>query len=115
VFVAFATNLKPSELVDEAFLRRVQYKVFAENPTPSDFEQIFERCSQERDLPGDRTLARQLLDGYYRKHGITPRACHPRDLINQALLLASYRGQGRALTLELLEAACDGYFIQDHE
>ena len=32
VFVAFATNLKPSELVDEAFLRRVQYKVFAENP-----------------------------------------------------------------------------------
>ena len=114
VFVAFATNLKPSELVDEAFLRRVQYKVFAENPTPEDFELIFERCCQERDVPADRSLARQLLNGYYRQHGIEPRACHPRDLINHALLLASYRGLPRALTIELLESACSGYFIEDH-
>ena len=33
VLPVFATNIKPAELVDEAFLRRIQYKVFAENPT----------------------------------------------------------------------------------
>lgn len=115
VFVAFATNLKPSELVDEAFLRRVQYKVFAENPTPSAYERIFERFCEERDVDFDRTLPRQLLDGFYKTHAIAPRACHPRDLINQALLLASYRGLPRVLTLELLETACSGYFIDEQQ
>ncbi len=37
VLPVFATNIKPAELVDEAFLRRIQYKVFAENPTPDDY------------------------------------------------------------------------------
>ena len=35
VLVVFATNLQPSSLVDEAFLRRIQYKIFAQGPTPS--------------------------------------------------------------------------------
>jgi len=113
VFVAFATNLKPSELVDEAFLRRVQYKVFAENPTPAAFERIFERYCQERGVGFDRNLPNQLLEGFYKAHAIAPRACHPRDLINQALLLANYRGVPQVLTLELLETACAGYFIDE--
>ena len=47
VLVVFATNLKPAELVDEAFLRRIQYKVFAESPTHADFMQIFKNyCAQ---------------------------------------------------------------------
>ena len=44
VLVVFATNIKPSELVDEAFLRRIHYKVFAESPTVAEFMQIFENC-----------------------------------------------------------------------
>jgi SpoVK/Ycf46/Vps4 family AAA+-type ATPase len=40
--VVFATNLKPADLVDEAFLRRVQFKVLAESPSYEDFEHIFE-------------------------------------------------------------------------
>jgi predicted ATPase with chaperone activity len=113
VFVAFATNIKPSELVDEAFLRRVQYKVFAENPSPDDFIRIFEQCCRERDISFDRTLVEQLINGFYRARALTPRACHPRDLINQALLLASYRGQPRELTAELLQTACTSYFVED--
>ena len=115
VFVAFATNLKPSELVDEAFLRRVQYKVFAENPSRENFGEIFRRFCQARDIPHDEELPNQLLDGYYRRHAVTPRACHPRDLINQAMQIASYRLADRVLTLELLEAACTNYFIHDRE
>ncbi len=41
VLVVLATNIKPIELVDEAFLRRIHYKVFAENPTTAEFKQIF--------------------------------------------------------------------------
>ena len=44
VLVVFATNISPSDLVDEAFLRRIRYKVFAESPTVAEFKEIFERC-----------------------------------------------------------------------
>ena len=46
VFVAFATNIKPSELVDEAFLRRVRYKVFAEGPSVDQFVPHREHCAR---------------------------------------------------------------------
>jgi len=112
-FVVFATNIKPSELVDEAFLRRVRHKVFAENPSHEDFHRIFERCCQQRGIPFDGHIVEQLLERTYRLRGIVPRACHPRDLINQALLLASYGGEPKVLTLELLERASTGYFVDD--
>jgi hypothetical protein len=115
LFLAFATNIAPSELVDEAFLRRVQYKVFAENPSPDQFIRIFEQCCRDRDVPFDRAIVEQLLDGFYFTRAIVPRACHPRDLINQALLLAHYRGEPRVLTAELLLAACASYFVDDRQ
>jgi predicted ATPase with chaperone activity len=113
VFVAFATNIKPSELVDEAFLRRVRYKVFAQGPSVEDFIQIAENYCRERQVPFDRSIIEQLLKGYFHDHGVVRRACHPRDLINQALLLAAYRGEPRELTLELLESACAAYFVEE--
>ncbi len=115
VFVAFSTNIRPSELVDEAFLRRVRCKVLAESPTAEQFIRIFEAYCQERDVPFDHALVEQLLDGYFHDHGVALRACQPRDLITQALTLASYRGDPRELTIELLEAACAGYFVLDEE
>jgi SpoVK/Ycf46/Vps4 family AAA+-type ATPase len=113
VFVAFATNIKPSDLVDEAFLRRVRYKVFAQGPSVDEFIRIAENYCRERDVPFDRTAIEQLLSGYFKEHGVNRRACHPRDLINQALLLASYRNEPRELTLELLESACAAYFVEE--
>jgi len=115
VFVAFATNIKPSELVDEAFLRRVRYKVFANSPSIDNFTSIFERCCQERNVRFDRAMVDHLLDGYLHRHAVELRACQPRDLINQALLLANYRGEPNELTLELLESACAAYFVDDRD
>lgn len=109
----FSTNIRPSELVDEAFLRRIQYKIYAEGPTPEDFVEIFKRCCDERQIPFDRKLVDDLLQHFYRHRNIPLRGCHPRDLINQALALASYRGQPRQLTPELLESACASYFISE--
>jgi predicted ATPase with chaperone activity len=115
VFVAFATNIKPSELVDEAFLRRVRYKVYADSPSVADFVRIFEQCCKERDVSFDRGVVDRLLDGYFHRHGVSLRACQPRDLINQALLLATYRGAPRVLTSDLLETACVAYFVDDRQ
>jgi predicted ATPase with chaperone activity len=113
--VVFATNIKPAELVDEAFLRRIHYKIFAESPTLDDFLKIFDNCCEERGLSYDRRLVEQLIDGYFRPRRISLRGCQPRDLIDHALSLADYLGEPRHLTYELLEAACAGYFVDDSE
>jgi predicted ATPase with chaperone activity len=113
LLVVFATNIRPSELVDEAFLRRIHYKVFAESPTIADFKQIFENCCREREIPYDEAVVEHLLGNYYRTRNMTPRGCHPRDLIDQALAQAAYLGEPRQLTNDLLEAACASYFVDD--
>lgn len=115
VLPVFATNIKPAELVDEAFLRRIQYKVFAENPTATDFHQIFENCCRERGLDYDPELVEDLLNRQFPARKVVIRGCQPRDLIEQSLALAMYRGEPRRLTTELLEAACATYFVDESQ
>jgi predicted ATPase with chaperone activity len=113
--IVFATNLKPAELADEAFLRRIHYKIFAESPTLEEFMRIFENYCHHCELNFDRALVERMLHEYYRPRQIALRGCHPRDLIEHALSLADYLGQPRSLTDELLAAACAGYFVDDTE
>jgi predicted ATPase with chaperone activity len=111
--VVFATNLRPSELVDEAFLRRIHAKVYATGPTAREFADIFERCCIARGLDVEPALVTHLFDSFYRPRQIPLRGCHPRDLIDHALALADYRGEPRLLTPELLDHACAVYFVDD--
>lgn len=115
VFVIFATNIKPVDLVDEAFLRRIHYKVFAESPTVAEFMLIFEHCCRDRGLAFDRELVEHLLRTYYQPRKLPLRGCQPRDLIDQALSLAEYHGAPRRLTGELLDGACAAYFVDERE
>ena len=94
VLVVFATNLKPAELVDEAFLRRIQYKVFAENPSREEFLRIFENYCAGVGVPFDREVVERLLTEYLRPRKIPLRGCQPGALIEQALALARVPGQG---------------------
>jgi SpoVK/Ycf46/Vps4 family AAA+-type ATPase len=113
VMVVFATNIKPTELVDEAFLRRIQYKILAESPTPATFTQIFENTCRERSLAFDPALVEGMIASWFVPRGIALRGCHPRDLIGRALAQIEYLGLPHQLTAELLEDACASYFIAD--
>jgi predicted ATPase with chaperone activity len=113
--IVFATNIRPAELVDEAFLRRIQYKIFAESPTVEDFKQIFARCCADLGASVEPGLVEHLLLDYYRPRNIPLRGCHPRDLIKQALSLASYLDRPAHLTGDLMEAACNSYFVNDRQ
>jgi predicted ATPase with chaperone activity len=113
--IVFATNIKPAELVDEAFLRRIQYKIFAESPTVEDFKTIFGRCCRDLGASVEPGLVESLLLDYYRPRNIPLRGCHPRDLIKQALSLASYLERPPHLTPDLMEAACNSYFVNDRQ
>jgi predicted ATPase with chaperone activity len=113
--IVFATNIRPAELVDEAFLRRIQYKIFAESPTVEDFKKIFATCCRDLGATAEPELVEHLLVDYYRPRSIPLRGCHPRDLIKQALSLASYLERPPHLTPDLLEAACNSYFVNDRQ
>lgn len=114
-FVVFATNLQPRELVDDAFLRRIQYKIFAQGPTVAEFATIFEHCCRDERIPYEPSVVEHLLEQWYRPRRIPLRGCHPRDLIRHALALAEYLDQPRVLTPDLLDGACGGYFVQDEQ
>ncbi len=111
--IVFATNLRPQELVDEAFLRRIHAKVRVAGPTREEFARIFEQYCSAVDVTYVPGHVDHLLDGYYRYYQQPIRGCHPRDLISHALLLAEYRSEPRELTPALLDAACHVYFVRD--
>ena len=113
VLVVFATNLQPSSLVDEAFLRRIQYKIFAQGPSRAEFLTIFQNCCHEEKIDFDPNVVDHLIATWHDARNIPLRGCHPRDLIKHALALAEYLDRPRALTPELLDGACYGYFVHE--
>jgi hypothetical protein len=110
--LVFATNLDPKELVDEAFLRRIRYKIEIGDPSPAQYKQIWERTCERHGLPYDGSLVDHLIQQHYVRPGRPLRSCHPRDLLEQVVDIGRYRGQRPALTRALLDELCDLYFVE---
>jgi hypothetical protein len=115
VFIVFATNLKPESLADEAFLRRIPYKILAKNPTIEEYCRIFELNCRKRGLTFDPVMVEYLERKYYAPRRLQMRACHPRDLINHVVDICRYTGREPLVSRELLDAACGNYFIEEAE
>jgi hypothetical protein len=87
----FATNLEPEDLVDEAFLRRIQYKLYLPGPDRPAYTEIFRRvCEQRARCRSTMAAVDFVYDEYYEGAGITPRGCHPRDIVEHVLDVARY-------------------------
>jgi len=106
-----STNLRPHDLIDEAFLRRVRYKVHVPNPTEDDYREIWRRCCEEKEVTWEPAVIDGLLERYYNGTGRHLHGVHPRDLLNHVLAAARYRGESPRLTAELLDLACATYFV----
>ena len=115
VFIVFATNLKPESLADEAFLRRIPYKILAKNPTMDEYCRIFELNCRRRGMPFDPVMVEYLDRKYYKPRRLQMRSCHPRDLIAQVVDICRYTNRQPVITRELLDAACGSYFIEETE
>jgi hypothetical protein len=113
VLIIFATNLKPETLADEAFLRRIPYKIFARNPTVEEFARIFAMNCRRRGLAFDPVIVEYLNRRYYQPRNLDMRACHPRDLVDQVVDLARYQKLRPAMTRDLLDSACTSYFLEE--
>jgi hypothetical protein len=113
VLTVFATNLDPASLADEAFLRRIPYKIAIQDPSIEDFTRILELNCRRRDLRFHPVMAAYLQRRHYLPVGRPLRACHPRDLLDQVTALCRYRGIEPVVNREMLDAACEAYFLDD--
>jgi len=111
VLIVFATNLDPKSLADEAFLRRIPYKIPVVDPTLDEYTKIFELNCRMRNLKFDPVIVQYLKAKHYEPAGRPFRACHPRDLIDQMVSLCRYRGVAPTISRELLDRACRTYFV----
>ncbi|HVB53016.1 MAG TPA: hypothetical protein VNF24_02335 [Candidatus Acidoferrales bacterium] len=105
-----STNLDPSELVDEAFLRRVRYKVLVGDPGPDDFRAIFRQVCRDSGVTFDDTAVDYLLSTHYAPERRPLRGCQPRDLVGQIVSTARYLGKPAELSHDLIDRVAHAYF-----
>jgi predicted ATPase with chaperone activity len=108
--IIFSTNLEPRELVDDAFLRRIPYKIHVGDPTEEEFRTLIRMVAGTAGLEVDEDAVNYLIETHYKKQGRGFRCCHPRDLVAQILDRASYCGEQPAMSREGFDRAVDNYF-----
>ncbi len=110
--VVFSTNLEPSDLADEAFLRRIQNKILIEPVEPWAFDQIFVRVAQAKGLQPEADSAETLRNLCMREGRTQLRACYPADIMNIMMSIARYEGRPPMMTKTDLERASNLYFAK---
>jgi hypothetical protein len=112
-FLIFSTNLKPEQLGDEAFLRRIQYKMLLRSPDEGEFTTIFERFCESKNLPFHDGLIGRFLDKHYRQSKRAFRRCHPRDVLSHAIDLIHFEKLPFELTDDLVNRAFESCFLEE--
>ena len=115
IFLVFSTNLNPTSLGDEAFLRRIQYKMLLRGPSEKEFIRIFEEFCAQRRLPVPAGLLERFLKKRYRTTGKVFRRCQPRDVLSHALNLIHFEKFPLALTDEILDRAFHSCFLEEND
>jgi DNA-binding MarR family transcriptional regulator len=111
MMVVFATNLDPSELADEAFLRRIHNKIYIEPVSEECFRGILTRVLLERQIAYEEDAIAHVVE-LCLHHSETLRACFPGDLCDILLWRSQYEGRAPQLTREELECAAELYFTR---
>ncbi|QDU89970.1 hypothetical protein Pla175_33680 [Pirellulimonas nuda] len=105
-----STNLEPSDLVDEAFLRRIPYKIEVYDPEEGEFRALFEKTAAAAGFDIAPGAVDWLLETAYRQTGRELRYCHPRDLLRQVRTYATVHELPRQVNEQTLGVAIENYF-----
>ena len=114
-FLIFSSNLSPVKLGDEAFLRRIQYKVLLRSPLECEFRTIFLNFCAAQDLEIPSALIDGFISKWYLSTGKPFRRCHPRDVISQAIDYINFKRLPYVLSEELLDRAFASCFASEAE
>jgi hypothetical protein len=108
--IIFSTNLEPMDLADEAFLRRIPYKIEVVDPTIAEFTKLFEASCQSFNCRFVPEAVHYLIETHYAPYGRPMRRCHARDLLSQIKNYCIYYGRPMELRPDYLDRAVKSYF-----
>jgi hypothetical protein len=108
--IIFSTNLEPKDLVDEAFLRRIPYKINVPDPDEQEFHNLFQLYAPMFGCDYRPAVVDYLLATHYRPHNRPLRRCHPRDLLMQIRNVCAYLDKPLAMNPGNFDLAVENYF-----
>ena len=111
VVLVFSTNLAPTELVDDAFLRRIGYKIRFESLQEPQYHAVWRGVCEYYDLTYEPAVCQYVIDRWHRPTATALLPCHPRDLVRMALDYATYLQLDVKLSRESLDWAWNNYFV----
>ena len=112
-FLVFSTNLRPEQLGDEAFLRRLQYKMFVRSPEAAEFSAIFRKYCLTQKIECDDDTLETYIDRHYLSTAKRFRRCQPRDVVSHAIDLIRFERLPYRLTTEVLDRAFEMTFVSE--
>lgn len=112
LMVVFSTNLDPQDLADEAFLRRIQTKVYVEDVSEQMFDEIFQRVLHEQHAPAEPGSAEHLRNRCLEAGAPALRACYPADILRLVKAISEYEGRPLRLTKANIDRAVTLYFAK---
>jgi predicted ATPase with chaperone activity len=107
----FSTNLDPHQLADEAFLRRIKFKIEIRDPSEAQYRRIWELVCRARRVEHDERGVDYLIRKWYKPTNRPFRMCQPRDILDQMMSIAKYNMERVNFSPDLIDAACTTYFI----
>lgn len=108
--IIFSSNLEPRDLVDDAFLRRIPYKIEVRDPSEGEFRSLFSRMAKNMGFICDHEIVDYMVTEHYVKAQRPFRFCHPRDLIRQVENRCTLHDMPRVITREAIDQAIENYF-----
>jgi predicted ATPase with chaperone activity len=116
MLLILSTNLQPSQLMDEAFIRRIRHKIKIPDPTEEAFREIFRREAEQQGVAFHPSALDYILETYYRHAQRPMRGVHPRDILMHVREIASYEGaEPIVLDQAIVDDACEAQFVGDLE
>ncbi len=112
LMVVFSTNLDPSDLADEAFLRRIQNKIEIEPVQPEVFDMIFQRLMTLKNVPAEYDSAEYLRKLCLSNGRTQLRACYPMDILSIIQSISQYENRSLHINKPDIERAVDLYFAK---
>jgi hypothetical protein len=107
----FSTNLEPMDLADEAFLRRIGYKVRLKPSTPTEYRSIWQQCCDQLGIEFDQEILNYVMQEFYPKESVPLLPCHPRDLLQLSTDITAYLGKP-AIDKDAIHWAWQNYFLE---
>jgi hypothetical protein len=110
--ILFSTNIEPSQLADEAFLRRIGYKIKIDYLREEEYFLICRQVCEGLGLPFRTEVIRYLVDEEHARRGMKLSACHPNDVLTRVMEICRYEGTPLRLDKEIVARACRDYFME---